>query len=392
MTVRTRAHRSYPRFEGVGSGGVRCHAEGMDLQERVRRLAAAGGDLSSVRAGLDRALRLSVPYDVASIATVDPATMLWTSCYISGLPAGGEAERERVIYDIEFAGDDINGYTELANTGRLVGRLHHDTGGDLSEVRRYRELLCQFDMIDEMRIMLASRDMFWGSLTLYRLAPHPPFSERDESVVRSAIGSMADLFRLAMLRAAVENPGTLDRPPGMLLVDPEGRITVASGAAQEWIDAIDDRERIPSVIRSVASAASGGDGLAHAALPSPSGQWVLLHASPLAGEVKGVGIILEEARPAVLSEVIASAHGLTPREREITALAAQGRSTKQIALALGISPFTVQDHLKAVFAKVGVQSRAELVAALYVQHYEPRRETGSTPGPYGWYLDDVATA
>jgi DNA-binding CsgD family transcriptional regulator len=86
------------------------------------------------------------------------------------------------------------------------------------------------------------------------------------------------------------------------------------------------------------------------------------------------------------------AYGLTPREREITALAAQGRSTKQIASALGISPFTVQDHLKAVFGKVGVQSRAELVAALYVRHYEPRRAAGSTPGPYGWYLDDAQTA
>ena len=69
-----------------------------------------------------------------------------------------------------------------------------------------------------------------------------------------------------------------------------------------------------------------------------------------------------------------------------------GRSTKQIASALGISLFTVQDHLKAVFAKVGVQSRAELVATLYVRHYEPRRAAGSTPGPYGWYLVDCQAA
>jgi len=42
--------------------------------------------------------------------------------------------------------------------------------------------------------------------------------------------------------------------------------------------------------------------------------------------------------------------------------------------------------------QVGVQSRAELVAALYVRHYEPRRTAGSTPGPYGWYLDDYQAA
>jgi hypothetical protein len=50
----------------------------------------------------------------------------------------------------------------------------------------------------------------------------------------------------------------------------------------------------------------------------------------------------------------------------------------------------VQDHLKAVFAKVGVQSRGELVAMLYLQHYEPRREAEATPSPYGWYLDDYS--
>jgi DNA-binding CsgD family transcriptional regulator len=105
-----------------------------------------------------------------------------------------------------------------------------------------------------------------------------------------------------------------------------------------------------------------------------------------AGQEAGVGIIIEGARPVTLSEVIAGAYGLTPREREITALAAQGRTTKQMALSLDISPFTVQDHLKSVFGKVGVQSRAELVATLYVRHYEPHRV--ATPSPYGWYLDD----
>jgi len=44
----------------------------VDLQERVRQLAAAGGDLSAVRSGLDRALRLSLAYDLAAISTVDP--------------------------------------------------------------------------------------------------------------------------------------------------------------------------------------------------------------------------------------------------------------------------------------------------------------------------------
>jgi DNA-binding CsgD family transcriptional regulator len=41
-----------------------------------------------------------------------------------------------------------------------------------------------------------------------------------------------------------------------------------------------------------------------------------------------------------------------------------GLATKQLAAALCISPHTVQDHLKAIFAKTRLSSRRELVSHL----------------------------
>ncbi len=56
-----------------------------------------------------------------------------------------------------------------------------------------------------------------------------------------------------------------------------------------------------------------------------------------------------------------SRFGLTRREIEVLRLLPQGLSNPQIAEALFISPRTVQTHVKHIFAKLGVNTRAEAV-------------------------------
>jgi len=55
---------------------------------------------------------------------------------------------------------------------------------------------------------------------------------------------------------------------------------------------------------------------------------------------------------------------LTPQEREIAALAAEGLSNKQIAQRLYLSHKTVGNHLFRIFPKLGISSRAALRDAL----------------------------
>ena len=52
---------------------------------------------------------------------------------------------------------------------------------------------------------------------------------------------------------------------------------------------------------------------------------------------------------------------LTDRERELTVLVATGLSNEEIAAKLVLSPATVKTHVNRVFAKIGVQSRAQAV-------------------------------
>ncbi len=63
-----------------------------------------------------------------------------------------------------------------------------------------------------------------------------------------------------------------------------------------------------------------------------------------------------------LVPVGARSRGLTPREHEILAVLASGKSCHDIARATGISLVTVRNHLKRIFPKLQVHSQAEAVS------------------------------
>ncbi|MDH4160668.1 MAG: helix-turn-helix transcriptional regulator [Actinomycetota bacterium] len=65
------------------------------------------------------------------------------------------------------------------------------------------------------------------------------------------------------------------------------------------------------------------------------------------------------------------AFGLTAREQEVASLVARGLDTAAIADRLVISPWTVQDHLKSIFAKTDTRSRKELLAQVFFHDQLP---------------------
>lgn len=64
-------------------------------------------------------------------------------------------------------------------------------------------------------------------------------------------------------------------------------------------------------------------------------------------------------------EPVSAVEILTPRELQIVALVADGKVNKQIADVLRISEWTVSTHLRRIFVKLGVDTRAAMVSRCY---------------------------
>lgn len=78
---------------------------------------------------------------------------------------------------------------------------------------------------------------------------------------------------------------------------------------------------------------------------------------------------------------------LSPREYEIVRMVAKGHPNKVIADVLNISSWTVCTHLKRIFAKMGVGSRAAMVAQLLERGVVPH-EIRNPTGPRSCHSSD----
>jgi DNA-binding NarL/FixJ family response regulator len=72
--------------------------------------------------------------------------------------------------------------------------------------------------------------------------------------------------------------------------------------------------------------------------------------------------LMGERSPRTRHDGGAPVHTLTPREREVLTMLADGLGNKMIAARLGISDHTVKAHVGAIFDKLRVSTRAEAVA------------------------------
>ncbi len=84
-------------------------------------------------------------------------------------------------------------------------------------------------------------------------------------------------------------------------------------------------------------------------------------AKPLA-ERAHTELVATGARPRRL--VFSGVEALTPSERRVATMAAEGMTNREIAQALFVTPRTVEVHLSSTYRKLGISSRTQLPDAL----------------------------
>jgi DNA-binding CsgD family transcriptional regulator len=343
-------------------------------REVIADLCDAGSDTEMLFEMVSRRLRTIVPYSGSTWFATDPTTLLATRpVYIENIEPG----HCTTFWQREFLVQDTNLFADLAREDVPVATLYERTDGRPARSARYREFASPQGYGDELRAVLRLGRSTWGVMALHRDKRAEPFSAAERDLVAGLTRPLAGALRSRVLRNASVANG-LPGGPGMLLFDPANQLLSCNDDARAWLAQLPDElhggDAMPVPIHSVLSharaIADGHEvGRARLRLMTESGRWVLMHASVLNGGMTAV--VIEAAQASEIAPIIVEAYELSPREQQITQLVARGTNTTQMAQDLMLSTHTVRDYVKAVFEKVGVTSRGELVAKLFAEHYGP---------------------
>jgi DNA-binding CsgD family transcriptional regulator len=357
------------------------------LGDEIDLLAGRGRPRKEFFDELTPRLRKVIDNDGSCWHTLDPHTRLLTGDAPDDLiergiltadqgPGAGE-----LIVRSEYMVEDVNTFAALAGRRIPVGILDQATRGNPERSARYRDLLLPAGIPHELRAAFVIRGRVWGAVHIVRRAASGPFEQRDADTLAGVAGAIARGIR-ASLRFDAARRVTGVEAPGLVVLGPRDEVELITPPARELLTSMrpgrptysDDAMPAPvlalaSYVRGAPEVGQGGSNVVTA--PGNDG-WITLHASLPGPPGDGrVAIVLERAAGARSATVRLEAFGATAREREVATLLARGLSRAEMAEALVLSPHTVEDHVKSLYEKVGVASRQELVARVFLDEYLP---------------------
>ncbi|MDA7026365.1 helix-turn-helix transcriptional regulator [Bacillus sp. CLL-7-23] len=311
-------------------------------------------------------LKSVVPFDASCCTAIDPNNLL-------SIGSVTDQEIEAIhpqLFKCEYVYDDLNQYEHLLKTWNTAAILSETTNGALRQCRRYRNVLEPAGFADEMRVILFYKGDCWGYLTLYRKNGQPLFKIEERTLLTSLAPIIGEHLRYFRHKLPKKDMFHMKHVSGILILSAELSPLSCDQTALHWLTVLRsweqlDNRKLPRPIRAVCTRVlkEAGPATAKTVVSIPGQDYLSIRASHLDhfGTAKQIVVLFEPVSPTEAITLMTEAYALSEREKDITNCVIRGLSTKGIADDLHISVYTVQDHLKSIFAKTGTRSRRELM-------------------------------
>ena len=340
------------------------------LRDRVERAARTTGDDRVLRRSILEAVRASVAFDAFAWLLTDPVTTVGSSP-LAEAPCLSELPK---LIRLKYL-TPVGRWT-LSDRPAVLS-LVSSTNGRLAESLVWRELMAEYDVIDVASLVFIDRFGCWGFLDLWRQAPAEPFSARELADLQAVVAPVTAALRGSQAGTLLHRVDGDDERPGpvVMVLSPDLDVRAQTPETERVLRMLvppsGEASPIPAAAYNVAAQLLAVEaGVDHhpatARVHVRAEWWVTLRAARIvAGDepmAADIAVTIEQISPAERMELFVRAVGLSAREAELVHLLWAGSSTREAAAVMVLSPHTVGDHLKSVFAKTGCRSRGELLA------------------------------
>ncbi|MCU1345095.1 MAG: LuxR family transcriptional regulator [Acidimicrobiia bacterium] len=341
------------------------------VRDRIIRRCDADTDSRALRLDLLKEIGAGISFDAFAWLLTDPETSVG-SAPLADVPCLPELPR---LIRLKYL-TTVNRWTAIGETG--ISSLRIATGDDRGGSRLWRELLSEYDIGDVAS--LTFRDGFgcWAFLDLWRTGDGATFLAEEVEFLAQVIGPVTTALRKAQARELY--PPDVDARartggPVVLLLSPELDVIGQTAESAEYLELLvpsaQDRSPIPAAAYNVAAQLLAREDDVDRNLPFArthlaDGLWVTMKASRIGPTADGadsnIAVTIETTSPTDRLGLFARAHGLSRRETEILGYLAAGLDTRHVAQRTFLAEYTVQDHLKAIFAKTATNNRPMLLS------------------------------
>lgn len=319
-------------------------------------------DARELRLALLAELHRVVPFDAFAWLLTDPTSEVGAAP-VADVPCLPDLPR---LIRLKYA-TTTNRWTRQTTP---VQRLHALTGGGLDQSLVWRELLSAFGVTDVASMVFRDHLGCWAFLDLWRCGG--VFTDDEAAVLARHVGEITAALRRCALQTFARSTDGPHRHeltgPVVLVLSDQLDVQAQTPETERYLRTLvpPDPGRLPvpagayNVAAQLLANEAGIDDHAPAArVHLNEGRWLTLRAARMGADI---AVSIENASPTERLDLFWRSAGLTPREAELLDLLAGGADTRTVASRMFLSEHTVQDHLKAIFAKTGTSSRRDLLA------------------------------